>query len=375
LGSNFAVTDDGNLYANNVDLTGTINATQGAIGDFFLSNGVLTAKTSQDTSLINAIYARGLTLGEGAAAPFVNTYGQSEVIGGQVTFYGAILNNGQAFFSSLNTLDSVVSPSVSTAELSATTISTVDLALENLTATKTGTISTVVTDRIVASKNANCYLDMWYDPGSSASEIRNFTATLSITDGMTIKLTLDKVLYETKTFKVYFKSIFGAEETSFTMTIEAGGTSATKKTGVIFRVNHVYFDSGYSKKTMTFSQTKITKVSNRGGIDCHASLNPYLPDTYNLGNSSYYWQYVYVNNLMNKTASTEWSDKRFKREMRRVEDKYDKFYDDLSPTEYRFQDGKRLHFGLIANDLKDSLNRYNIDTNDFAPFVEFHLHD
>jgi polyhydroxyalkanoate synthesis regulator phasin len=159
------------------------------------------------------------------------------------------------------------------------------------------------------------------------------------------------------------------------MSIAAGGKSATKKTGVIFRVNNVYFNSGYSQTTLSFSQTKVTKVSNRGGIDCHASLNPYSYNTYNLGNSTYYWQYVYVNNLMNKTASTEWSDKRFKKEMRKMEDKYDKFYDDLSPTEYRYQDGKRLHFGLIANDIKESLDRHKIDTNDFAPFVEFHLHD
>ena len=58
-----------------------------------------------------------------------------------------------------------------------------------------------------------------------------------------------------------------------------------------------------------------------------------------------------------------------------MSDKYDDFYYSLKPSEYQFVDGKRTHFGLIANDMKEKMDKHNINSTEFAPFVEFDMHD
>lgn len=362
IGGNFGVTNKGEMYSS-----------AGYIGGFTIDGSSLRATDTSSTGT-NAIYANGLKLSDNVSAPVVLMIDQEKDGAGNVTFSGAIFSNGQGFFTHLAASSATIQQSLNVALVNASAIQTTALYANEISASSYQS-EKIVTNKIVSAQNSNCYLNMWYDPGSSSTTSTNFKANVSVFDGWLIQITIDKPLHSDRTFTVYFKNIFGLEATSFAMTVKKGETLATKQTGIVFRTNKAYFNSSYTETEITFSQTKTDTVSNRGGIDSHASINPYSVNTYDLGNSTYYWRSLYVNTSYYKTASVEWSDRRFKRDISRITNKYDEFYDDLSPTEYRMQDGKRRHFGLVADDLKENLQKYKIDTNDFAPFVEFHLHD
>ena len=360
-----------------VSKAGYMTAVSGLVGGWTLSNNDMYGYNSTNGGY-NGMYASGKVF-TGANSSVVTYYGELfgyDGSGNQYAVYlAAILSNGDALFQNIQSNGAINAKSLSVeSAIDANTINATNIYVSSLT-TSSLKVTGIVTDQIKSAQNSDCYLNMWYDPGSSDSTTKSYTATVSVSDGMTIKISLNDTLFEAKTFTVYFKNIFGLEERTVTMTISAGSSSTTKKTGVIFRVNNAYFNSGYTQTTTTFLQTKTTTYSNRGGIDSHTSINPYSADAYNLGNTTYYWASIYVNNLYFKTPATEWSDKRFKKNINVVTDKYDAFYDDLLPSEYSYIDGKRIHFGLVANDIKDLLEKHGIETNDFAPFVEFHLHD
>ena len=42
----------------------------------------------------------------------------------------------------------------------------------------------------------------------------------------------------------------------------------------------------------------------------------------------------------------------------------------LKPKSYIYKNGKRRHYGLIAQDLLNTLRKLNISTNDFSGFVQ-----
>lgn len=54
-------------------------------------------------------------------------------------------------------------------------------------------------------------------------------------------------------------------------------------------------------------------------------------------------------------------------------EKYDAVFDDLKPVRFKYNDGTsdRYHTGLIANDVKESIEKRGIDTKEFAAYCEF----
>ncbi len=59
------------------------------------------------------------------------------------------------------------------------------------------------------------------------------------------------------------------------------------------------------------------------------------------------------------------SDKRLKKDIKEIQLEYDKFYDDLKPKEFYYKSntmyGDKKHLGFIAQDIEESLKKYNID--------------
>lgn len=96
-----------------------------------------------------------------------------------------------------------------------------------------------------------------------------------------------------------------------------------------------------------------------------ASILPY--DTQNsdmnIGNSSLVWNNLYANDKSGV------SDRALKTDIK--ESKLGlKFINDLNPVKYRYKNGLRTHYGLIAQEVKSLLDKFNIDTKDFAGYVE-----
>lgn len=112
-----------------------------------------------------------------------------------------------------------------------------------------------------------------------------------------------------------------------------------------------------------------TSVSSTG-------INPYTDNSYDIGNISYRWNDVYATN-----GTIQTSDERKKEYIEEIPYGLE-FANKLRPVQYKWkdysaeEDGRviekthtRKHFGLIAQELKNTLEENNINTEDFAPYV------
>ena len=223
--------------------------------------------------------------------------------------------------------------------------------------------------RIRSNQYSSNWIDMYYS--SASTESQAYTASVRVeSQGLTectIRVSLNTNLKSGKTFTVTYSNIFNGNQGSTTVYIPAGSSSGTGTISKFWAIT----DDRLSVSPSGFTQYYNT---GGGGIDCHADFNPYST-SYKLGNTTYYWSAIYVDCVYLKSSSVDWSDKRFKKNIKAISDKYDDFYYSLKPSEYQFVDGKRKHFGLVANDMKEEMDKHNIDSMDFAPFVEFDLHD
>lgn len=94
------------------------------------------------------------------------------------------------------------------------------------------------------------------------------------------------------------------------------------------------------------------------GVEAHRSLVPGVDNALSLGSSARRWSVVHA---APGTIST--SDVRSKEAIARLEPGLD-FLRDLVPVSYRFKDGNRTHFGLIAQQVKGAMDKNGVE--DFA---------
>ena len=98
------------------------------------------------------------------------------------------------------------------------------------------------------------------------------------------------------------------------------------------------------------------------------SLGHFFPDTDNndslsCGDANHPWDSVWTT-----SGSVNKSDKRAKNSIQTITESYEIFYDNLEPVLYKYNNGAsdRLHSGFIAQQVEESLNLANISTKDFA---------
>lgn len=88
-------------------------------------------------------------------------------------------------------------------------------------------------------------------------------------------------------------------------------------------------------------------------------LQPNTDNIYKLGSASYRWNEIFCTN-----ATINTSDERMKTDIEPLVDSL-AFVEALRPVKYRWkEDGKRLHYGMIAQEVRDSL------TEDFGGFID-----
>ena len=85
------------------------------------------------------------------------------------------------------------------------------------------------------------------------------------------------------------------------------------------------------------------------------------------GNSSKLWTSVYAQN-----GTIQTSDRNQKKNIENSELGL-QFINDLKPVKYKFikNTSDRTHYGLIAQDVTSSLDKFNIDKKDFAGFISY----
>lgn len=86
---------------------------------------------------------------------------------------------------------------------------------------------------------------------------------------------------------------------------------------------------------------------------------------YNCGWTNFRWEDVYC-----KNSALSTSDRKDKREIKSITNKYDNLFLDLKPVSYKFKDGDRVHIGFIAQDVEKSMDNLNMTSTDFAGFCK-----
>lgn len=103
---------------------------------------------------------------------------------------------------------------------------------------------------------------------------------------------------------------------------------------------------------------------NEDDVRCKGNFSP--SGSWNLGSSSSKWANVYANN-----GTIQTSDRTQKTDIVYGLDEYSVLFDALKPCHYRMADGgKRIHLGLISQDVEESMKAAGISDMNFAGFIK-----
>jgi hypothetical protein len=125
-----------------------------------------------------------------------------------------------------------------------------------------------------------------------------------------------------------------------------------------------YHTDGISIDNVAVEATKNNVLYSLGSfcpnLDGKAS-GEYTP--YVLGDDEHVWKGLRV-----ETSPSVGSDRRIKNSIEKISDKYDYFFDKLTPSMFKYNTGEsgRTHIGFIAQEVEDSLVAANLSTIDFA---------
>ena len=92
------------------------------------------------------------------------------------------------------------------------------------------------------------------------------------------------------------------------------------------------------------------------------SIYPSITNTYGLGSSTARWASIWQT-----SGSVVGSDRRLKEDIKPIENGIN-FILNLNPVEYKYKDGNRKHYGLIAQEVKETMTNNGID--DVAIYVD-----
>lgn len=107
-----------------------------------------------------------------------------------------------------------------------------------------------------------------------------------------------------------------------------------------------------SDTTITYSSSYLN--NNFARID--NNIIPKTTETYNIGSSTFKYDTIYL-----KTAPIVTSDSNFKNDIKPLEINALEFINNLETKQYKLNGGNRVHTGLLSNQLKDTLDNFNVD--------------
>lgn len=126
---------------------------------------------------------------------------------------------------------------------------------------------------------------------------------------------------------------------------------------------------------LSSARSVVMKSGSRSAyLECHSEAS--VPafrmlaadngDVY-LGISAARWRTLYCVNAVNAS-----SDRNLKKNIEELDERYEKLFMDLIPVRYMFkaEGSDRYHTGFIAQDVEDSMQKYNISDIEFAAFCK-----
>lgn len=219
----------------------------------------------------------------------------------------------------------------------------------------------------IKSSNANgSYIAMDVNEGIS----RTCTVELTEVEGSgeaVITLTSGTLLYP-QNFQIRYNVAFSGKYSYTTMRLNPGESSVRKKLTNDWLADPTVFAD---TKTTTYTFTQSASVS---GIKIKGDVFPESDNAYDLGGLSNSWANIYAETAyyMGSTA-VHTSDANKKNTINLIDEKYSALFDSLKPVTFKFNDGTsgRTHIGLIAQELKASMDACGIDSQDCAAYCSW----
>lgn len=214
-------------------------------------------------------------------------------------------------------------------------------------------------------QSARLYLD---SSDSNYFNIEGVYVDISASDGLTFNTkAYNKCLLQTNTTSSgNYRVLYGENLNDNTE------TAGARKGGLLYNpLLHRLYIGGTSTGAMLeypSSQTFLLRASNEsdygvniGVMDSMWTFCPIVDDKMALGSPNHKWRTVYA---INGTINT--SDRNEKKEITELNSKITDFVLKLKPVSYKFKVGKRTHFGLIAQDVEETMTELGMTDMDFA---------
>lgn len=214
-------------------------------------------------------------------------------------------------------------------------------------------------------QSARLYLD---SSDSNYFNIEGVYVDISATEGLTFNTkAYNKCLLQTNTTSSgNYRVLYGENLNDNTE------TAGARKGGLLYNpLLHRLYIGGTSTGAMLeypSSQTFLLRASNEadygvniGVMDSMWTFCPIVDDKMALGAPNHKWRTVYA---INGTINT--SDRNQKKDIKSLLNSAKEFIMKLKPVSYVFKDGKRTHFGLIAQDVEETMTEMGMTDMDFG---------
>ncbi len=245
------------------------------------------------------------------------------------------------------------------------------------------TISTIRTsDMQIAGAVIATWNGTRIDLGSRSKATEEVTATVTIvTENIFreyIRIELTAPLTRDMTFIVVYQSASGASTPQYSareITIKKdSGTiyDDTDRAGAYYIKDKVWFNSANGSNEYTFYQ-ETNNGNTTPAISFTGDLMPDPKYKGRIGGDTNRWHEISCNMIYAKDSQINTSDIKEKMDIARLPEVYEAVFDALEPVTYKFteNDSGRTHTGLIAQQIKAALDKYGIDTKDFAAYCEW----
>lgn len=113
----------------------------------------------------------------------------------------------------------------------------------------------------------------------------------------------------------------------------------------------------------TSSDLLYGRIYSGGRIYSNGAVCPDEDGGTSLGLGEYRWSQLY-----SKKAEINTSDKNEKHDIKDISEKYEELFFKLKPKSFLFNEGDRIHIGIVAQELEESMNEIGITNTDLAAF-------
>ena len=348
----FTVLEDGSSYLSGAKIEGELISTKGAIGDLTISNGGLFYKNNY------ALDSAGLTLNQNSK---IQLGGLSMSPSGAT---GAVFDaSGPLQIKGANGATLILD----SAEGSLTTFA-FDLIGEKIN-------NNTKMKFYLKEQNAHkiyfpktFIINYWAGPMLGEGDIQTFTFTINANS------TVSNSVYIPTPSRLKIQT--NGELQGLAYWEHFNTYETTMKSLVIYATDFenpsLQFQQRNPNKTYNLQITGNIIPSIKGVAN---SSNPSLASDkngYDIGNGEKPWR-----NIFAATTTIQSSDKNLKNNIQSIGIEYEKIFDTLQPVSYKFNvnDSNRTHIGLIAQDVKESVENAGLTTQDFAGYCEWENED